>query len=342
MLALLSFVCVLVLIEAGARFAISGNELSRIQPNPVYNKLLKEKYFSTHPKLGFIPGPTKMVEGTRQGYQNGWEYDGKKETSNTKKIAIIGPSTISYGFLKNSFKAIFNNDDYQIWNFGISGYNVIQKATYIESMTSLNPDLFIVFLSPLEFTTSMGIQKNESNGEYNFVKYAYEPLLVKYPKLFKYSGIYRAYVLWFQKNIPTEGIGIEALHNNKFIYQAGIKKFKELAEKRGAELLLVFYPQLMDLNMSEPEAYDTYLILALREGIKIAKALNVDYLDMYPTLKKHGIEKLRLNKDDVESLSKRGNFIVAKKILNKIHEQLGISKKQMQSYSKMNFEKAMR
>lgn len=206
-----------------------------------FNKALEKGTFIPHDILGYVPGDFWKREG-KLGFQNGKGY--KNFGNGAVDVAILGDSIIQYRTLEKSFKYLLKNENFRIWNVGISGYNTLQEAYYLKKFIKFHPDILILGFCKNDYRPSMLIVSNEKKESNKFVQSLFEPLGYCNPFLFHHFALY-SYIktnnlLLTKKEVYTE----KGIIKNSRVVKKGLKKIKNYCKKNGIFFIVIVYSHL--------------------------------------------------------------------------------------------------
>ena len=226
----------------------------------------------------------------------------------TKKILFLGDSfTVGWGVpfdntISNLVEKLYKNIDIESINMGCGNYNTIMEVELFKQIgINLKPEVVILcfYINDLEDTPRI-LSRFEYFLMTNF--YIYGFLFDKYVKLkSKFDSDFTNHYYHTQYADPAK------LKKNN----AAIKLLAQLCKNYNMKLLIVNIPDLRNLENYKYDFASKYI-----EGV--ANELNLEFLDLFHSVKNFNSKKLWVSFEDPHS-NTFANNIFAKAIYNKIN-----------------------
>ncbi|MCX5713910.1 MAG: SGNH/GDSL hydrolase family protein [Candidatus Omnitrophica bacterium] len=264
----------------------------------------------------------------------GKEYGFHKDKE-TFRILVLGDSIAAQGFSCDFLEDYLNKSsnvlsqsrykNFQIWNAGVTSYDVRRYAIYLEnSGINYKPDIVLIFFCLNDFDLDINTYYKTKDGadRYYFPvsevskMYNVSPLLMKYSHLYRFITLKLNSYLFSKKKTQK---GIDPLEENGRHY---LGKIKEICGRHKIPLFTVIFPYLMPFD-----EYSDYQKKEYQTICKVAKDLQVSYLNLRDYLPEKDIKNLRMMNEDYMHPSREGHQIIASLIYSYLQASFFNTKK---------------
>jgi lysophospholipase L1-like esterase len=319
----------------GIVFVLLSLELFlRINPKFGYN------YIFSKFKLGMFPKAPHLRPSTLLGYEQipnsgPWDWGNKITMVNSYglfskeyklhkdkgvfRILILGDSIAELSWGSELLEDHLNNDvrsharykNFEIWNAGVTGYDVRRYALYLKYRgLKYEPDMVIIFFCLNDFSLNTSVFYKTRDGDLNYY-FSISEISKKYNVnsfLMKHSYLYRIIILKLNSYLldmkKRKNIDPEAEVGRYYL-----QMIKEICESKRIPLFAVVFPLLMPMN-----EYNGYEIEQYKTICKVTKDLKINYLDLYEYLPEAELYSLRMTEEDNIHPNREGFRLIAKVI----------------------------
>ncbi len=246
----------------------------------------------------------------------GKEYKLHKDKG-TFRILVLGDSIAAEEWGSDFLEEYLNNDvklksrykNFEIWNAGVTSYDVRRYALYLKYKgLQYEPDMLIIFfcLNDFDLDTSVYFKTKDGNMDFYFSTSAISKRYIVNPFFMKHSYLYRFIILRLNSYLlhKTGSITSSPEEENGRYY---LQMIKEICESKRIPLLAVIFPYLMPLNEYELGQIGEYEIMS-----KVNKDLKINYLDLHECLPGAKLSKFRKYEEDHIHPGREGYRYMAK------------------------------
>jgi len=238
---------------------------------------------SSNPGLGWELRPQEMINGYVR-----FEKKPRRKPPGVFRIVVIGDSIAQQGYFEKYLEDKLNssgiNKQFEVWNCGVSGYNITNYYYYLrEKALRFDPDLIILALCLNDFSATNLIVYDGKK----FMEFFNPFIVIKIPfsrYLFLHSRVYRFIVFGLEKYILKK-ISIEKILIDK------LDRMIRIASRKRIGMVALIWPYLKDrYTRDEQYEYDRMRYILEAKGIP--------YLDLHKTFDNRDNPDLRLNLRD--------------------------------------------
>ena len=258
--------------------------------------------------LGYELIPNSVV-GVNSFGMIGKEH-GLSKNKGTYRILVLGDSVTEHNWYVDFLEEKLNNHvlslkyDFELWNGGVSGYQVDQYAAYLKYKgLRYDPDMLLIGLCLNDFDVLYQVYYKDNNGFTIFYDPNYK--LSKYIPLnrflFKHFYFYRFLASRLGSLLQKSDSKIEGLRY--------LKEIKDICEKRRISVLCVIFPYMKPFD-----EYKDFEKKKYREMLDVLNTLNIEFIDLNKFFPDKTRFALRRDKDDYMHPSKEGHVIIAEAI----------------------------
>ena len=233
---------------------------------------------------------------------------------NTYRICIVGDSITVDGRYVKYLEDLMNDADpgYEVWNCGVSAYNVVQYYANIKNkIVNYDPDMIIIGFCLNDFMNTPLIHKKNDGKFYvydNDLNSLDQAINIRY--FIKYR-IYRFWVLYISKFLTKETSISD--YNDMDIGSWALSRIADICRQKDIELFAVVIPYFKsEYSKSEKRLY---------ENMKHVLSINnLNYLDLHGKFSDPGQPKWRREKNDFIHPSDEGHRIIGESLFDYLKE----------------------
>ena len=265
-----------------------------------------------------------------------------KKPEKTYRILVFGDSvTAGNGLNLNEtvskvLESFLNNDNelkerrmikkFEVINFGVSGYNVVQETNLLISKgLSFSPDLIIInyVLNDVDYSHRLGTENQEKNNEVRppacfatFLKIKIPCSLKRSLKKIRFAALLNKFItkLFNRENIDL----ISDLNRNHqpdsatFLQlKQSYQKISNLSLQNNFMVIVMIFPYFLSLQ--------NYPLMQAHENVKAEAEKNNFYaIDLLKTYEKCNSAQLRITSDDVTHPNAEGHYLAALELFKNI------------------------
>ncbi len=228
------------------------------------------------------------------------------------RIVLIGDSLAQlYGsFLSDELTASFPSSRFEVWNMGLSGYNLNQEAKrLIHQGVRYGPDLVVFFFClndldansdiPVIFKTETGIFEIKGRGGGHVIS-PLHPILQK-------SALYRAGLVFYIKKMAPRLFFPK--HTKIQWAEEVFGRIRAVLDREGLPAVAFLFPYLKNRSEYTPEELQDYRILR-----DLLKKYSIPHYDLHGAIEESRIRSLRFMPDDDLHHSREGATLLMKKV----------------------------
>lgn len=228
------------------------------------------------------------------------------------RIVLIGDSLAQlYGSsLSDELTASFPLSRFEVWNMGLSGYNLNQEAKrLVHQGVKYDPDLVVFFFClndldahsdvPVVFKTETGIFEIKGRGGGHVIS-PLHPILQK-------SALYRVGLVFYMKEMAPRLFFPE--HTKVQWAEDVFGRIREVLDREGIPAVAFVFPFLKDRSDYTPEELQDYRILR-----DLLKKYSIPHYDLHGAIEESRLRSLRFTPDDDLHHSREGAALLMKKV----------------------------
>ena len=250
----------------------------------------------------------------------GREY-GLDKKKGTFRFLVLGDSIAEQGWSCDLLEGMLNKNaarlkpgygKFEVWDSGVSGYDVHHYLTYLEHKgLGYKPDAVIIFFCLNDFNLNMNIYYRAKNGStgYYFAISEISKVYKVNPFLMAHSYLYRFFVLRINAALVSRKTGNDGMALPEENGRYYLERVRKTCAEHGIPLFAVIFPYLKPLSQySEGERYEYETVR------KVNRELGVDALNLYDQLPERELISLRNIPEDFIHPSPEGHRRIAGKI----------------------------
>lgn len=273
--------------------------------------------FRSSPILGYERIPNSAPEVNSYG-MIGKEYPLRK-TKDVFRILVLGDSITQFDFYVRILENLLNNANlsytFELWNAGVTGYEVNQYANYLKFRgIHYNPDMILIGFCLNDFNIFGTLITYKNAKGFRGYYYSGNEFSRRIPidnVLFTHSYLYRFIILSVDK--------VFAKFNQDYYINERIKtgetflrEIKNITLSRKIKLLAAVFPYLKPID-----EYMDYQKEEYENMIRVLKGLDIDYIDLREAFPDGDeIKSLRIVDTDYIHPSEKGHAVAAEAIFN--------------------------
>jgi lysophospholipase L1-like esterase len=250
--------------------------------------------------------------------KNGWlttnslgMYDRERQKikpRDTYRIICLGDSTTAnedwVRFLEESLNRNSKDRKFEVWNCGVTGYNLLQYCRAIqEKWLACDPDMVIIGFCLNDFdTTPLVVREGDVMVGYFPSR---EILPIANPFLFKHSALYRFIMMRIFFSTPRGDP--ENIINASRNYRNYLQQTENLLSAKKVNFLIVILGLTKEFSQCPQQWQNSY-----KQIKELVREYNIDSLDMVPVFQSNN--PISLMREDELHFNEKGSQLVAQEI----------------------------